>query len=207
MKFLIRWAFRFAVFIVVLIVAAVLLKDLILAVMAERNIENSTGLDAQIGEFQMGFLSPTITFKDLVLQNKKEFGGDALLNVPDLHIEYDRIGMAQGKLHLPVLRLHLAKLHIVEGKDGRNNFTELVAKLQETLKTKGLQDLDFDRIDTLRLTVREVQYTSLKDPAKSWRQDLGIQDEVVTDVQEWSDLQGLLLKVLARQGLQQWFLK
>ena len=53
MKWLIKWFFRIAFLLIVLVVVAVLSLNSILKALVERQIRSETGMDATIGKFSM----------------------------------------------------------------------------------------------------------------------------------------------------------
>src|SRR4026208_2402307 len=92
MKALFRWFFRIAlatlVLLVVLVVIALLLKDVIAKNLAERNLRDSTGMDAKISNLEVGLLTPTLSMEGMKLYNPSEFGGGTFLDMPELRMEY-----------------------------------------------------------------------------------------------------------------------
>lgn len=129
MKFIFRWLFRLLILTIVLVVALVLLKDVLIKALVEYRLRAQTGLDARIGRLEMGLLTPTLTIEDLKLYNPAEFGGSLFLDLPELRLEYDRPALAAGRLHLILLRMNLAVVHVVEDKSGQYNLRFLEAKL------------------------------------------------------------------------------
>lgn len=129
MKFIFRWLFRLLILTIVLVVTLVLLKDVLLKALVEYRLREQTGLDVQIGRLEMGLLTPTLTIEDLKFYNPAEFGGSLFLDLPELHLEYDRPALAAGRLHLILVRVNLAEVHIVQGKSGQYNVSLLEAKL------------------------------------------------------------------------------
>src|SRR5712671_3808479 len=122
---LFRWALYLFIIFVVLVVAAVLLFDTMVRSFAEHNLRSQTGMDVKIGRFSVGFFSPTVTVENLKLYNTAEFGGGEFIDLPELHLVYDRAAFRTGKLHLNLVRLNLAEIHLVENKEGRRNFDAL----------------------------------------------------------------------------------
>ncbi|MCI0533771.1 MAG: hypothetical protein L0Z50_00940 [Verrucomicrobiales bacterium] len=205
MKFLIRWAIRLFIISIVLVVALVLLKDTLLKAFAEYRLRSRTGLDVRIGRLEAGLSSPRITLEDFKLYNSAEFGGSPLVSVPELHVECDATALAFRKLHCKLLRLHLSEVNIVESKDGRTNITMLMERLQakggqRPSDSSGAMGVEFQGIDLLNLTVGKVKYSSLRKPSKNLEFDVGLTNEVLTNVKSMEDLSGLLLKIVFRKG-------
>src|SRR5262245_14009105 len=121
MKKLFKWVFRLCVVLLILVALLILCRNAIAKVLVERQIRNATGMDATIGRVQIGIRSPTLTIQNLVVMNPATFGGSRFLDVPELRVEYDPIGLLSRTVHLRLLRLNLGELHIVQNQDGKTN--------------------------------------------------------------------------------------
>ncbi|MEI9962069.1 MAG: hypothetical protein WDM76_13340 [Limisphaerales bacterium] len=75
MKFIFKWLFRLFLLAIVLLIVAVLSIDPILRVVIQNRIRAQTGMDAEIGKFSLGLVSPVITIKDFKLYNPPAYGG------------------------------------------------------------------------------------------------------------------------------------
>ncbi len=90
LKFFFKWVLRLFLLAVVLVVIFFLSLDTILRLITENRIRAQTGMEAEIGKFHLGLLEPVIEIKDLRLYNPANFGGTPFLNIPEIHVEYDR---------------------------------------------------------------------------------------------------------------------
>lgn len=205
MRFLFRWAFRLILLAVVLAVALVLLKDTLLKSYAEHRIQTQTGLDAKIERLQAGLFSPTLTIENLKLYNAAEFGGSPLLDLPELHLEFESSRLALRKLHFKLVRLRLNELNIMESKNGRTNITGFVGELQKVSSTHDnnslAADFQFAGIDVLNLTMGMVRYSSLKQPGKDMDVQLGLKNEILTHIKTLPELSELILNILFKRGI------
>ena len=97
-----------------------------------------------------------------MIYNSAEFGGSPLIDMPELHVEYDRDALVARKIHCKLLRFNLAQINIVEDKNGRRNLDSLEAIAQPRHKFEARQaNLSGDQfagIDTLNLTLGKVTY-------------------------------------------------
>src|SRR5512144_2709104 len=118
MKTLFKWLVRIIVSLfllaVLLLVIGVLLKDVIAKSLAERNLRDSTGMDAKISKLEVNLGTPTVNLEGLKLYNTPEFGGSTFLDLPELRIEYIPGDIREGKLHFKSVRLNLAEVHVVK---------------------------------------------------------------------------------------------
>lgn len=202
MRFLFRWAFRLFLVIVVLVVALLLLKDTLLKSYAEARIRRQTGMEARLGKLEVGVFSPTLTVEDFRLYNRAEFGGSPLLDVPELHLECDASALASRKLRFKLVRLHIRELNIVEDQAGRTNVSDWLGELEKVMTTPGRGgSAEFGGIETLNVTLGKIRYGSLKQPAQVSEVELGLKNQIFTNVQSMEELYGLLVKVLFQKGV------
>ena len=143
MKWLFKWLFRLGLLLVVLIVVLVLSKDAIMKAAAEQRIRAHTGMDVKIGRFSIGILSPVVTIENLKLYNRPEFGGAPFIDMPELHVEYDRAALSRGKLHITLMRFNLAELNVVKNEAGQTNLVSLMARPDANEARKRGRDFDF----------------------------------------------------------------
>ena len=136
----------------------------------------------------------TIHIQNFVLKNPAEFGGDNFVEMPELFLEYDREALRSGRLHLNLVRIEVAKVHVVETKDGKRNDEELQKHQRKRDKRDGEKDKSegpfvFDGVDKLEVTLQIAQFTSFKNPAQNLQQDLGIRHEIFKNLKTEKDFQ------------------
>ena len=202
MKTLLKWGFRLLILLVVLLVAAVLLFDTIVTSLAESRIRSATGLDVKIGKLDIGVIHPKLTLENFKLYNAAEFGGAPMIDLPELHLEYDRDALSAGKLRLKLVRFNLAELNLVKSQTGRTNIMDLFAKLQAAnlRKTNGMV-MEFDGVDTLNLTLGKIIQTDLSQSSPPREFDFRVKNQIITDLKTEQDVQNKLLPVFVRAGI------
>jgi hypothetical protein len=203
-KFVFRWAFRLLLLVLVLGIGFFLLKDNIARNLTEERIRRETGFDAKIGKLEVSLFAPRVRLENVLLYNPPEFGGSLFLDIPDLHVEYDRNRLAMGKLHLKLLRLNLREVHIVESAQGRTNLVEILHKTAPELlvaKPGSAGGYVFDGIDTLNLSVGTVRYTNLRLPKRNQLAKLDMRDDLTQNLHSEQDFTAILFKVLLRAGI------
>jgi len=135
-KFIFKWLFRLILAVVGLVVVAVVVLLLtynsILKNLIEHNIRAQTGMDAQIGKLDVSLFEPTIEIRDLQIYNPANFGGAPFLNIPEIHIEYDRPALMRRQLHFTLVRLNLAELDIVKNQNNELNIFPEGVPMQTT---------------------------------------------------------------------------
>ena len=208
MKKLLKWFFGLLLLVVALAVILLLSRDAIFRVIAENRIRAQTGMDAEIGKFHVGLLEPVVTIKDFKLYNPPDFGGTPFLNIPEIHVEYDRDALKKNQIHLTLVRFNLGELDIVKNEAGQTNLFALGVTLptKEAQGGKELEEfkrrtgLDFQGIDVLNVSVGSAKFIDLKNPANDREQKIGIDNLVMKNVKTPADLAGLAVLVALRSG-------
>lgn len=202
MKCLFKWFFRLSFLLVLLVVVVVLGKDAMLKAAVERQIRAQTGMDVKIGRFSLGLFSPVVTIEDFRLYNTAEFGGAPFVDIPELHIEYDRTALAERKLHITLLRFDLAELNIVRNEAGQTNLVSMMRKPSPSRarNSQAVPEIEFTGIDVLNLSLGKLRLLDLKDRSKSGELYLGLRDQVFRNVKSESDLLGVLFLLWLRSG-------
>ena len=208
MKKLLKWFFGLLLLVVALAVILLLSRDAIFRVIAENRIRAQTGMDAEIGKFHVGLLEPVVTIKDFKIHNPPDFGGTPFLNIPEIHIEYDRDALKKNQIHLTLVRFNLGELDIVKNEVGQTNLFALGVTLptKEAQGGKELEEfkrrtgLDFQGIDVLNVSVGSAKFIDLKNPGNDREQKIGIDNLVMKNVKTPADLAGLVVLVALRSG-------
>ena len=198
MKTLFRLFVRIAVglflWFIVLVVVALLLKDVIAKNLTERNLRDSTGMDAKISNLEVGLLTPTLSMEGMKLYNPSEFGGGTFLDMPELRMEYIPDDVRTGKLHFKTLRLHLSELTIVKTKDGKTNLDALDKQMKDkTARDKKKTDKDpveFGGIDELYVTIEKLKFIDLGNPQNNREINLGLKDELGRNLKTEAEITG-----------------
>jgi len=211
MKRLLKWVLRLFLLAVVLVVVFFLSLDSILRVVIERNIYAQTKMRAEIGKFHLGLTEPVVEIKGLRLYNPNDFGGTPFLDIPEIHVEYDRDALKSNQIHITLLRFDLGELDVVKNQAGQTNIfafgiqvpskesaTASSAKqLEEIKKQTGM---NFQGIDCLNVSVGQFKYLDLQNQTNDLEQKIGIDHFVVTNVTSAADLLGLGVLVTMRSG-------
>ncbi|HEU6449294.1 MAG TPA: hypothetical protein VFV23_12735 [Verrucomicrobiae bacterium] len=207
LKFIFKWLLRLAFLAVVLVVIALLSYNSILRLIIERNIRAQTGMDAEIGSFHLALTEPTIEIRNLKIYNTKEFGGTQFLDIPEIHVEYDRDALLKKQIHVTLMRFNLGELDIVKNEAGKTNLFELgvagpktSGKAPPQINFKHETGYDFTRIDVLNVSVGTAKFVDLKNPKNNHAQKIDIQNCIIKDVKSENDLAGLMVFVALRGG-------
>ena len=208
MKWIFKWLFRLFLLAVVLIVILLLSLNSILRVWVEHRIRTQTGMEAEIGRFSIGLTEPTVTIQNFKLYNPPDFGGTPFLDIPEIHVEYDRAALARHEIHLTLLRFNLGELDIVKNEAGRTNIFSLGVTWPSkksgggngAANFKKQTGFEFKSIDVLKVSVGTAKFIDLKDQRLNRAQEIGLENCVIKNVESPADLAGLGLLIGLRGG-------
>ena len=208
-KWIFKWLLRLFLLVVVLVVIFFLSLNSILRVLIEHNIRAQTGMDAEIGRFQLGLAEPVISIQDLKIYNPPNFGGTPFVEIPEIHVEYDRAALAKSQLHFTLVRFNLGELDIVKNAKGETNIFSLGIPLpknpvgradRQRNEFKARTGLEFTGIDALNVSVGTLKYIDLKDQRHDRTQKVDIENQVIANVKTPADLGGLAVLIGLRSG-------
>ena len=211
MKRIFKWLLRLFIAAVLLVVVGVIVLLLsynsILRVTIERQIRAQTGMDVEIGSLKIGLISPTAEIRNLKIHNSRDFGGTPFLDIPEIYVEYDRLALAEHKIHLTLMRFNLGELDIVKNEAGQTNIFSLGVTLPDKKSSgaaaaefKKQTGFEFKSIDVLNVSVSTAKYIDLKDQRNNRAQKIDIQNQVIKNVTSGADLAGLAVLVALRSG-------
>jgi hypothetical protein len=205
MKFLLKWAFRLFLVLLVLLAVLALSFDTIVTSLAESRLSKQTGLEVRLDKLELRPWSGRARLERLVIHNPADFGGGPLVNVAEVAVEYDPALAKERKLHLSLLRFHLAELHVIVNQEGQSNLdgvrrtVEAVRRGQRVSRTNA--PMEFVGLDMLNLTLGKGTWTDLRQSGTPREFDLGIRNEIVRDVKDARELITKLTPILVRAGL------
>jgi uncharacterized protein involved in outer membrane biogenesis len=203
MKKLFKWMFRLILALLLLVLVLVLFLDQIAKSLTERELRSQTGLEVTIGRVSIGLRKPTLTIENLKLVNSSDFGGSTFLDIPELYAQYDLSALRSWKIHLNLVRFNLGELHIVQNKDGKTNLQALEEhRKQESPSSSSVgSKAEFEVIDTLKLTVGRLKFTSEKNSADNEEVYVGLKNETLKNVKSLQDLQPLTARIALEKGI------
>jgi hypothetical protein len=201
--FRILWWLTFVVIVLVVIVLAN--RDWIVKELAEQQIRAATCLEPEIGDFSISVLDPEVTLGSFKLYNPAEFGGTLFLDVPELHVEYDRAALRRHELHITFMRVNLQEVDVVKNEAGKTNLMSFVNTMTPRKSGGGrtvapLNGYKFTGIDLLNLSIGAVKFVDLKDQRRNRMVTIGIQNQIYTNVLSPANLPGLSERLWLRGG-------
>jgi len=209
MKKLLKWFCIIVLAFVALAVVLLLSLDTILRAVVENRIRTQTGMEAEIGKFHLGLLEPVVTIKDFKIHNPPEFGGTPFLDIPEIHVEYDRDALLNNQIHLTLVRFNLSELDIVKNEAGKTNIFSLgishpgsgkATSEKEMAELKRKTGLTFKGIDVLNVSIGTAKFIDLKNLQNNREQKIGLDNVPVKNIQSPADLAGLAVLIQLRSG-------
>jgi hypothetical protein len=202
--FKILWWLTFVV--IALAIIAVAGRDWIARELMEQKIRAVTGLEPEIGDISFGVLNPKVTLENFKLYNPAEFGGTLFLELPELHIEYDRAALRRHELHITFMRVNLHELDVVKNEAGATNLLSFVNAMAPQKSGGGgrsiapINGFKFTGIDLLNLSIGMVKFVDLKDQRRNRMAAIGIENQIYTNVVSTANLPGLSGQLWLRGG-------
>jgi hypothetical protein len=173
----------------------------------EHRIRAQTGMDAEIGSFRLGITEPTVEIQNFKLYNPPDFGGTPFLDIPEIHVEYDRAALAKRQFHITLMRFNLGELDVVKNQAGQTNLFLILAaapvKKATIANSRELEErtgVHFTDIDVLNISIGTAKFIDLKDPNQNRTMPINIQNVIIKNVRSLADLAGLAGLIYLRGG-------
>ena len=211
---LFKAALIFVFIILVLAGLALLLVDPVIKAMAEKRLTRSFGMKVTIDDLDVGIFRSEITISGLKIFHRQEFGGQPLLEMPELYVDYNWKALRQRKvLHFERVRLHLQRVNLVADTTGKTFFNQYkqsisqsrrpvsTSKTQPTSGEKQKQARGFSGIDELKLTLGKLRVTDMRRPGWSREYGVNIPNAVFRDLRTRDDFETMFLQLIAVMGL------
>jgi len=204
-KWFVKWVFRLVFLALALVIVLLLSLNSVLRILIEHNIRAQTGMDAEIGRVEVGWFAPTLEIRDLKIYNPPAFGGTPFLDIPEIHIEYDRFALLNKNLHLTLVRLNLQELDVVRSRKGDINVFAVGSAPHMNAGVSGPSfkketGYDFKGIDALNVSFNKAKFIDLQNRHNDRDQTIGLQNCVVPDVKSSRDLAGLAVFIDLRSN-------
>jgi hypothetical protein len=204
-KWLIKWAVRLVLLLVVVAALVLIFKDSVLRLIAEQRLRDRTGMDVRIGRFSSGLFSPVVTIENLKVFNTAEFGGTPFVDIPELHVEFDAADLARHRLHITLMRFNLAEVDVVKNELGQTNVFAVLNRVQPRSEKAGgvqklLRDFEFGGIDVLNLSFGKAKYIDLKDSRNNREVDVHLENQIFKNVKSEADVYGMLFMIWLHSG-------
>jgi len=198
--------------------AGFLSRNWILKLFLEAKIYRQTGLRARISNFETRVGEASVRIAGFQMLSPEEFGGEVLLDMPELFVEADPDVALEGSLRFREVRIHIKRLHVIKDAKGRSNLDSMLklAADEPASLTAGqtntigkLAGYRFAGIQRLEVTFDTIQLTDLRQVSSRDGREillrLGIQNQVFTDIKDADELRykltALVVSAVLRSAL------
>lgn len=204
---------------IVLAVTALLTFDWFIKRTIVEKIRESGLAEAQIGSLDIGIFRERLTIRDVKIFAEPQFGGVQILDLPELHIDYDRSALSRQELHLKTVRIRLNELALIDGVEEKpTNMYEMVSSWPARMaaytnqlasltnspafeRSQRVGNLKFAGVDRLELTIGKIRFVDMKDPTAERVANLNISRRVLTNLATVPDLVPLAVDLVIRTTL------
>lgn len=124
---------KLIVFLVVVVVALVLARNVVVKAAAEYGVKTVTGMPLNIGKLDLNIANTLIDIESLVVKNPSEFHDTSLVDIPKIFVDFKLSDMLKGNVHLKAIEFDMKQFTVVKNEKGELNLDRLKA-LQGTQK-------------------------------------------------------------------------
>jgi hypothetical protein len=111
--------------VLVIIIALFFGKNMIIKTSVTAGVKAMTGLKLNIRSMNIGVFKSLISINGLQLHNPQGFEDDVMIDLPEIHVDYNLGAFMKGKTHLEEVRLHLKEFIVVKNANGQLNLDSL----------------------------------------------------------------------------------
>ncbi|MBI4353547.1 MAG: AsmA family protein [Candidatus Omnitrophica bacterium] len=141
---------------VIVFVGLALLKNALVQAVTAWAISKATHVPVSVGSAHLGIFSSSLRFRKIVVQSPQGFPERAMLDVPEVSVDFAWDSLFKKEFHFEKIRLHVKQITVVKDRAGRLNVDALKPTEQE--QKGGFPEAAPLRIDRLYLTVEKVVF-------------------------------------------------
>ena len=149
---------------IILLIALTLGRNIIFKAGIEQGVKAITGLPLEMAALDINLTETFVNIQDLKLYNPAGFSDPVMVDIPEIHVDYDLGALMKKKIHLKEMRLRLKDFYVVTNEDGALNLDTLKALQKPSAKEadekppapKDEAPLPEIQIDLLKLQVGQV---------------------------------------------------
>lgn len=186
---------------VVLLVGVVLARNWIVHAAVVKGAKAVVGVDCALEGVDVGLFKTDVLVDRLkVMEPPGGFGEGAMIDLPELYVDYELGEMLSHKVHLTDLRIDLAEVTVVKNADAKLNVEALIPpSTEEPRREQERASMEFV-IDRVLISVGRVVYRDAsRTPPYEKTFAIDLKDAELRNVRSADDLRGLVLKVLFQQ--------
>jgi hypothetical protein len=202
MKKLFKWIMRLVIVALGLVALLVLFRNPILRLVAEHQIQRETGMETILGRVRVDLRSPVVRLENVRLISPPEFGGRLFLDLPEVRVEYDSVGLLFRRIRFRQILFRLDEVRLVRTPSGHTNLDLLRERLAAGRWSERLAHMDweYDGTDAVRFSVGRLKYLDAREPAKSEEVYVGARDVTLKRLRSLEDVTDALSQLAERHG-------
>jgi uncharacterized protein involved in outer membrane biogenesis len=202
MKKLFKWVFRVVLLAMALLAILILFRNPILRGLAEQQLQKETGMETILGRVRIDLRSPIVRFENVRLISPAEFGGRLFLDLPEVRLEYDSVGLLFRRIRLRRAAFRLDEIRLVRTAQGRTNLEALRERLAEGRLAERLArwDWQYDGTESVAFSIGRLKYFDAREPEKSEEVHVGLRDVTLTRLRSGEDILVELARIAKSRG-------
>jgi len=185
------------VWVIAIMFALGIVKDLAIKVAVEKGVELVTGLKIEIKGLNVGVIRSVVSIKDLKVFNPDGFADRIMIDMPEIYVDYDLWAIITGNIHIREMRIELKELDVIKNQRGELNLNSLkVVKSEKQGRASKATEggMPKMRIDVLQLKVGKAVYKDYSKGGEPVVQEFNINlNERFTNIDNPYALVGLLV--------------
>jgi len=191
---------KIGIIVLIVLIAVGLVKNTLIKTVVTAAASGVVGAPVHIDSLAVGVFKQSVQIKGFKLYNPAGYPKELMLDIPEIRVDYDLLGLLTGKLHCSLIILDLKEMVIVKDKEGKLNVDALkvAQKGQEPAKKQEAQKPAKEiglRIDEARLNLGQVvvkDFTKGEPPAIQ-AYDIGVHDKVFKDINSAEQFAALIM--------------
>ena len=177
--------------IVILLVLLIIMKDQLIKTAVTVGAKDVLGAKVELQGLSIGLFNQAIRIRGLKVYNPEGFPDEVMVDIPEISVDYDLIGLMKGTLHLPLVVLDLKEMVVIKNKEGKLNVDSLkvaqkkgaepkTAK-EEPAKAQKQMPMQIDQA-TLNLGNVIVKDYSKGEPPSIQAYDIGVKNKTFKNI-------------------------
>jgi len=197
--------FIVAVVVLCLSIVVSIAKNVIAKHAVSTGVRAITGLKLNIRSMDVGIIKTLIDIKGLELFNPSGFRDKLMVDMPEIHVDYDLGAFFKGKVHLESVRLNLEEFVVVKNQRGEVNLDSLktVKAKKGRSSSREKREMPDIQIDVLELKIGKViykDYLNSQDPrVTEFNVNIDERHENITDPRALANI--IVLKALMNTSI------
>ena len=111
----------FLILILVIALAGIFFRNSICRLLIIHSTAQATGLKVTIEDLNLNILRSSLHLSGVTLYSPAGFKNGNLGKAKEIFVNYDVLGLIEGRLHLPLVKIDIAEINIIRNEEGKSN--------------------------------------------------------------------------------------